>query len=358
MRVPPQDEDNPWILSPDGTGGLYAQPMLHVETIKDVEPLDAQIGAFPKKIVPNALNDALFGRAGPTSAELVAARGNAPSVSAMQTYAILDAAKVTNLPELLERSTLEHRCLFKGTAYDEMKDVAPWIVRLEGRETFTRYLFTRSDAPWHLWDAEPGIYVLSHEKLDDLWRHFRKFTRLKDESAKWLYWRFWEPEVIRSIVRHYDESELFRRLVAHNCLVTCDPILSEALIVSPKWYSKIHQTHPSNGLTKRMLSTLHKQRRRSFSRKIACEIAKNEKGIAADILEEVHNAVLHGFALGMSREEHLRRFVFLSRSASEYTSNWFNEPKISRTLGRAHDPARLLVELEYDLIDLAGTKNE
>ena len=47
------------------------------------------------------------------------------------------AAKIVNLPELLESSRLWHRCLFQGKAYDELRTVAPWLVRPE-RETHLR----------------------------------------------------------------------------------------------------------------------------------------------------------------------------------------------------------------------------
>ena len=97
---------------------------------------------------------------------------------------------------MLEASGLEHRCLFKGSAFDELKDVAPWIVRLEEGNGFTRNLFTRSDAPWHLWDKEVGVYLRSCQMLNDMWGHFRKFTKVQDEDAKWYYWRFWEPKWI------------------------------------------------------------------------------------------------------------------------------------------------------------------
>lgn len=103
---------------------------------------------------------------------------------------------MTNLPELLERSGLEHRCLFKGDAYDELKNVAPWIVRLEEGSAFTRNLFTRSDASWHLWEREPGIYFRSRGALDEMWRHFRKFTRVQDKDQQWFYWRFWDVETV------------------------------------------------------------------------------------------------------------------------------------------------------------------
>lgn len=190
------DTYDPWLdlrgsSATDPAGSEH--PASRIETIEGVEPLDAQLGAFPKKTVPDALSDVMFGQPGPIAAEIEAAGGKATAVSPMQTYAILDAAQVINLPELLEDSGLEHCCLFKGSAYDELKNVAPWIVRLEEGNSFTRNLFSRSDAPWHLWDTDPGIYVRSRGTLEEMARHFRKFTRVQDESGKWFYFRFWKP---------------------------------------------------------------------------------------------------------------------------------------------------------------------
>lgn len=209
MSSVPQPSD-PWLISQDRPTGMtpkagHRSDSLKVEIIEGIEPLDAQIGVFPKKTVPAALYDALFGQLAPTAAEAEAAGGEPSAVQPIKTYAILDAAKITNLPELLEDSGLEHRCLFKGTAYDDLKNVAPWLVRLEEGNTFTRNLFTRSDAPWHLWDNEPGIYARSRGSLDDMWKHFRKFTKIQDETGKWFYFRFWEP---RAAHRTFDALPL------------------------------------------------------------------------------------------------------------------------------------------------------
>lgn len=65
-------------------------------------------------------------------------------------------------------------------------------MRLEDNNDFTRNLFTQSDAPWHLWDIEPGIYLRSNHGLESLRRHFRKFTRIQDHEGKWFYNRFWD----------------------------------------------------------------------------------------------------------------------------------------------------------------------
>ena len=197
---------NPWQV-PEGGFTFAAKDQgashspLQIETIENVEPLDQQFGINPKKSVPDALHVALFGQSEPTEAEIALAEGHS-AVPPLQTYAVLDAAKAVNLPELLSASRLEHRCLFMGAAYDEMKNVAPWIVRLEDGNDFTRRLFTGPEGINGLWDKKPGIYMRSRATLDEMWRHLRKFTRVQDNGGNWHYFRFWEAWAFRSYMEH------------------------------------------------------------------------------------------------------------------------------------------------------------
>ncbi len=209
------NSDDPWRLEaletiPTPDDG----PHLMIETLEGVEPLDMQMGVWPPKTVPDVLYEPLFGQPEPTEAEVEAAGGDSEAVPPMQTYAILDAAKVFGLADMLDTSGLEHRCLFKGDAYDELKDVAPWIVRLEEGSDFTRNLFTVGKEPWFMWDKEPGIYVRSRGTLDDMWRHFRKFTRVQDEDGKWYYFRFWEGSFICFILSYTRHEDLLVQLVS------------------------------------------------------------------------------------------------------------------------------------------------
>lgn len=221
-----RDYDNPWDLRPDMSGEAWSEPAvpaLRIEIIEGVEPLDTQLGVFPKRTVPDALYDAMFGQPDPTAAEIEAAGGDAKAVSPLLTFAILDAAKLTNLPELLDRSDLDHRCLFKGAAYNELKNVAPWIVRLEEDNTFTRNLFTRSDAHWHLWGKEPGIYVRARGSLEAMWKHFRKFTRVQSPAGKWYYLRFWDKSVLNAARRGSHDAEFYQKLVNHMAIIWNSP---------------------------------------------------------------------------------------------------------------------------------------
>lgn len=191
------DLNNIWDLSDataiwDKTGSAVT-----IEIIEDVHPLDDQFRCDPKKTVPDVLLEALFGQPEPTAAEIAVAGENAGKVLPMQTYAILDAAKVTNLPEMLEASELAHFCLFQGDAYEQLSGVAPWIVALEKENNLSRHIFTRGDAPWAMWDKEPGIYIRSRAPIEIVRRHFRKFTRVQDETGKWFYFRFWECRYAR-----------------------------------------------------------------------------------------------------------------------------------------------------------------
>ncbi|MDO5642151.1 MAG: DUF4123 domain-containing protein [Paracoccus sp. (in: a-proteobacteria)] len=230
-----QDNGDPWLLKPGQVSTTAARPALQIETIEHVEPLGSQIGSFPKKTVPDALHDALFGQLTPTEAEITAAGGDASTVPPLQTYAVLDAAKFVNLPELLADSGLKHCCLFKGDAYDELKDVAPWTVRLEEGSSFTRNLFTRSDGPWHLWDSEPGIYIRSRTGLAALHSHLRKFFKLRDEAGAWYYLRLHDPRVTRALLRGapaFGHRLLVPQPQSYNLtVITC--VESRAQIVRP-----------------------------------------------------------------------------------------------------------------------------
>lgn len=147
---------------------------LRVTQLQPVSPLDNQLGSAEPLTTPEDLRAVLFGR---------------PEVN---TYAIIEAARFTYLPEILENREFEHCCLFKNAAYYELKDVAPWIVRLDERDSLTRNLLTRSDAHWHLWDDEPALYLRSRASLAELWQQLRKFTRVQDQRGQWFYFRFWE----------------------------------------------------------------------------------------------------------------------------------------------------------------------
>jgi hypothetical protein len=158
--------------------------LLDVVIIEGLVPLDQGFGLAEARSVPDALSDILFGPVDGIAIQ--------PGHE-LHSYAVLDAAKVPGLPEMLEGSGLQHACLFQGSAAEELRDAAPWIVRLEENHFLTRALFTRGDGPLDLWDAEAGIFLRSAAPLNAVRAHLRKFTRCQDTRGRWVYFRFWDP---------------------------------------------------------------------------------------------------------------------------------------------------------------------
>ncbi len=201
--------------------------VLRANAIDGAMPLDAQLGISPRKSVPDELRDALFGQSHPsrkTAAGAATGKGGLGEMAPrLATFAILDAAKTVNLPELLEDSRLEHRCLFKGAAFETLKNVAPWLVRLDEDNKLTRSLFTQSDACWHLWGRFSGMFIRTSSGFDDVWRHFRKFTQMRDEKGQVLYLRFWDRAVLNVARRARREDALYQALVGDMQIIWHSP---------------------------------------------------------------------------------------------------------------------------------------
>ncbi|SFR38630.1 DUF4123 domain-containing protein [Litoreibacter janthinus] len=112
-------------------------------------------------------------------------------------YTVIDASNVVGLEELLAQSGLDHRCLFVGAAFEEFRDKAPWLVRLEDHNRFTAQLFSEGDAPWLLWHHEAHVFLRSASDLDDVWSHLRRILRFQDHKGRWQMFRFWQQDFMR-----------------------------------------------------------------------------------------------------------------------------------------------------------------
>lgn len=274
-----------WVETPIIMGNPF-ESHLSVEKVDDFIPLTSQFGVEHPQTTPDELYIRLFG---PMRSGMK--QNPAPP---SYTYAILDAAKVTNLPELLEEAGLEYRCFFKGELYKNLKNIAPWIVKLEDGNKFTRNLFTSSDSPWHVWDNEPGIYMRSPGSLDDMWRHFRKFVHLQDTNGKWFYFRFWDREAQHALLNacRARNSEILRFFISSPLNQPLSIYLQSACVMlhfnPSSTNSDMYNISPNNVLTS-LMPFLQKERTNTDLTKIALEITPS--GTQTETLSKVLDAL-------------------------------------------------------------------
>ena len=117
-------------------------------------------------------------------------------------YSILDAARADVIYPKLSGSDVRKICLFHGAKAVELATVAPYLVHLKRDDSFTDWLMN------HGWGKSWGIFLQSSATLDELQRHFRKFLMVYDEEGKPLYFRFYDPRVLRVYLPTCNETEL------------------------------------------------------------------------------------------------------------------------------------------------------
>jgi len=108
------------------------------------------------------------------------------------TFAVLDGASI---PDLLDQLYGDPRpefiCLYRGDLEPDMAEIAPYLVRLEQGHPFTDWLFAEG------WAKHWGIFALSSAGLKTVRTHFRKFLMVKDADGNQLYFRYYDPRVLR-----------------------------------------------------------------------------------------------------------------------------------------------------------------
>jgi hypothetical protein len=109
-------------------------------------------------------------------------------------YAILDAARTFDIPFRLRSAKVEHDCLYRGRNAEVLWHVAPYLVRCEQEAEFGRWMIEEG------WGESWGIYLTSTVGLEGLCEHFRQFLLVNTDDDRELYFRFYDPRVLRAFL--------------------------------------------------------------------------------------------------------------------------------------------------------------
>ena len=109
-------------------------------------------------------------------------------------FALLDAARDDHILDLLLRSGEKYQSLYEGSQGRELDNWAPYLVALPADSRLLLYLLHQG------WGQSWGIYLVCSEPFAELRRHFRKFLLVQAEDQQRLYFRFYDPRVLRSFL--------------------------------------------------------------------------------------------------------------------------------------------------------------
>ena len=118
-------------------------------------------------------------------------------------YAVLDGAQNQGLLDwLLGPDAPMFECLFSGELAPDMAEVAPYLVQLVPGSKFTEELIETG------WDENWGVLLVSAEELPAVWRHLRQHTMIYGAELDPMYFRFYDPRVLRHFLPGCNAEQL------------------------------------------------------------------------------------------------------------------------------------------------------
>ena len=106
-------------------------------------------------------------------------------------YAIVDAARDIKILALLMQSKEEHQSLYEGVEGAKLSQVAPYLVKLDKDSLLLGSLLLEG------WGNSWGVYLTCASEFPEVRRHLRHFLEAQLPEGKQVYFRFYDPRVLR-----------------------------------------------------------------------------------------------------------------------------------------------------------------
>jgi hypothetical protein len=116
-------------------------------------------------------------------------------------YAVLDAARDRAVLKLLQSFGEEVQSLYDGRRGEQIADVAPHLVRVPAGSRLLEALLREG------WGKSWGIFALCDASFAELRRHLRRFLVVQTEDRSELYFRFYDPRVLRPFLESANDEE-------------------------------------------------------------------------------------------------------------------------------------------------------
>ena len=123
-------------------------------------------------------------------------------MSKNNSYLLLDSALIG--AEMLKAKELnpEFDSLYRGHSEISLSMVSPYLFYFDPQTEFAKWYMQNG------WGDSWGILVYSESDLKSLIKHFRHFLMVKKEDGEQLYFRFYDPRVLRIFLPSCDARQL------------------------------------------------------------------------------------------------------------------------------------------------------
>lgn len=107
-------------------------------------------------------------------------------------YAVVDASRAPMIiPPALQAMTDKVACLYRGNALEEFGDDTAWVAEMTSDESVLQWLIDKG------FGKRWSVFLRTSHALEDVVRHLRKFTVVKDNEGTIHFFRYYDPRTLR-----------------------------------------------------------------------------------------------------------------------------------------------------------------
>jgi hypothetical protein len=117
-------------------------------------------------------------------------------------YVLIDAALWENDIDDVLLSNVTYRSLFRGSTGEKLWNVAPYLVDVSSNEEFIKKIKGKNTVERRV------AWLHSSLDIDALRKHLRRFLRMKTEDGRYLYFRFYDPYVVNTVLPNLTQEQV------------------------------------------------------------------------------------------------------------------------------------------------------
>jgi len=106
-------------------------------------------------------------------------------------YALLDASREPSVLKVILESQEEYQSLYEGPQGAQLAHFAPYLIRVPQKSPLLETLVQQA------WSKSWGVFLTCDKPLKDLRTHFRHFLTVKLPDGQQVYFRYYDPRVLR-----------------------------------------------------------------------------------------------------------------------------------------------------------------
>ena len=156
-------------------------------------------------------------------------------------YALLDASREPSVLKVILESKEEYQSLYEGAQGAQLAHFAPYLIRVPQKSALLETLVQQA------WSKSWGVFLTCDQPLKDLRTHFRRFLSVKLPDGTQVYFRYYDPRVLRLFLPTClpEETNQFFGPVKHFLMEAEDPKLALHFTRGPQGTDKkeLHLAH-------------------------------------------------------------------------------------------------------------------